>query len=375
MKVLIVVSTLSFGGAERSAGNISAILSRKHDVSILVLHGNVTYPYGGELRDLALPYNPEAGLAGKVSKFYNKFVGVRRIVNQIQPDVAIFFAEGPSIIGLWNKLAGMQTTVVTNTQIPPSQMYKGINAPLYNTMIKRLYRHAAANIALSHGVKQELSTQFNVPPAQIEVIYNPIDLQTVRQQSIEPVAEAPFGTETPVIIAVGRLAEQKNYPLLLRAFARVRRQTECKLAIVGQGHLEEELRTLTRQLEISDAVTFLGWQSNPFKFMRAATLFVLSSTFEGFGNVIVEAMACGCPVIATDCDYGPREILCSDTDQFGVLTPENDEDALTKSILSLLNDPVERNRLIQKGCERAEAFAFSAIEQRYDMLLAKIQAR
>jgi glycosyltransferase involved in cell wall biosynthesis len=214
-----------------------------------------------------------------------------------------------------------------------------------------------------------------VPPTQIEVIYNPIDLQAVQQQSFEPVTEAPFGTKTPVIVAVGRLAQQKNYPLLLRAFARVRQQTDVALAIVGQGPLEDELRALTAQLDMTDAVTFLGWQANPFKFMRAATLFVLSSAFEGFGNVIVEAMACGCPVIATDCDYGPREILCSDTDQFGVLTPENDEDALTESILGLINDPVERNRLIQKGCERAEAFAFPAIEQRYDTLLAKIQAR
>ncbi|MCO5191533.1 MAG: glycosyltransferase [Anaerolineae bacterium] len=375
MKILIVVSTLSFGGAERSAGNVSSILSRQHDVAVLVLHGNITYPHGGTLIDLGLPYQPEAGLIGKIGKFYNKFVGVRHAINQFQPDVTIFFAEGPAIIGLWNKLAWIHTKVVTNTQIPPSQMYTGINAPLYNTMIRGLYHRADANIALSQGVKQELSTQFNVPPTQIEVIYNPIDLYAVQQQSFEPVTEAPFGTETPVIVAVGRLAEQKNYPLLLHAFAHVRRQTNVTLAIIGQGPLEDELHALTAQLDIADAVTFLGWQANPFKFMRASTLFVLSSGFEGFGNVIVEAIACGCPVIATDCDYGPREILRSDTEQFGVLTPVNDEDALAKSMLDLLNDPVARNRLIQKGYKRAEAFAFPAIEQRYDTLLEKIRAR
>lgn len=370
MKVLIVVSTLSFGGAERAAANVSRILANRHEVSVLAFHGHISYPYAGQLFDLAMPYEPDAGFARKVQKLYLKYTGYRQVVRQVQPDVVLSFTEGPNIVALLNKQAGLRSRVVTNTQGPPSQHYKGVYSPVYAAMIRRLYRQADSVVALSEGVMTELATQFHVPPAKIQVIYNPMDLAQISTLSVLPVNGIWPDDTVPVVLSVGRLVPQKNPLLLLRAFASVLDRLDARLAFIGQGPLEYDLRQLARRLHVEDKIVFLGWQDNPFKYMSRASVFALSSDYEGFGNVLVEAMACGSPVVSTNCSFGPSEIL--EDGRHGLLVPVRDEQALAETLCQVLSNAKLRESLSKRGRARAEAFRINVIGDQYLRLIEAV---
>jgi glycosyltransferase involved in cell wall biosynthesis len=364
MKILMVVSTLSFGGAERAAANISRLLSQKHNVSILTLHNNTVYPYAGKLIDLNVPYNPNPNFGQKIKRFYYKSVSFRRIFKEEKPDVVLSFTEGPNLISILNKITGLKGTFIINTQIPPSRVYRGFYKYPYTILLGIFYRYADKIIALSEGVKTELIQKFNVPAGLVNVIHNPIDYEMIHTSCQESVEEDIFHDGVPVVLNVGRIVPQKNQVLLIRAFRRVRELTESRLVILGTGPLESQLRILAEQFDLKDDVHFLGWRSNPFKYMNKAAIFVLSSDYEGFGNVLVEAMACGCPVIATDCHSGPAEILKDG--EYGVLVPVGDEESLAKQTIQLLADSNLRQIFSAKGLSRAKEFDIDMIGQKYE---------
>ena len=255
-------------------------------------------------------------------------------MSQENPDVVLSFGEGQNLVSLSKRGRGRRHII--NSQNPPSLIYTGINKFIYTRLIRKLYPRADCAIALSEGVKSDLVMNFGLPEESVRVIYNPIDCKQARSEAEEEVTEPLFETGIPVILNVGRLVAQKNQALLIRSFARVRRRVPSALAFLGQGPLERELHNLARSLEVEEDVHFLGWRSNPFKYMRRAQVFALSSDYEGFGNVLVEAMACGCPVISTDCPYGPGEIL--ENDKNGLLVPVGDEAALAEAIGRMLQD-------------------------------------
>ena len=167
----------------------------------------------------------------------------------------------------------------------------------------------------------------------------------------------------PVILGTGRLVTPKDFSTLLRAFARVRVQRKARLVILGEGNRREELESLAQQLGVSADVALPGFVANPYPFMERAAVFVLSSAWEGFGNVIVEALACGCPVVSTDCPGGPSEIL--DDGAYGPLVPVGDDAAMAEAILAVLESSRDSGRL------QARAAVFSeerAIDNYSDVL-------
>jgi glycosyltransferase involved in cell wall biosynthesis len=184
----------------------------------------------------------------------------------------------------------------------------------------------------------------------------------------EPVDDiARIRGNTPVIIACGRLTYPKNYQLLLEAFARTQKQINSRLLILGQGEERTSLGELTHKLEIQDKVIFLGFQKNPFKYMAISDIFVLSSRWEGFPNVILEAMACGVPVISTRCPYGPDEVITDGIN--GILVPVGDKDVMADAIIRLLKDKKLREQLIMGGTKRAEDFRIEKMVAEYEMMI------
>ncbi len=371
MKVLIVVSSLGFGGAERTASNVSLALPNKYKVTILSFHSRRDYHYKGKLIDLKIPYEPEATFIRKIWKFYRKFIGFRMTFKEVSPDIVLSLSEGPNIIALLGKLTGLGAKFVVNTQVTPSNIYKGIYKYIYKFLISTLYGHADRVIALSKGVREELVNKFRVPGELIDVIYNPVDIRAVEAMLDEPVHDAPFNDGFPVVVNVGRLSTQKNQSVLIKAFRRVRDEVPSRLAIIGVGKLEKKLKTLVSNLGLKDDVYFLGWQSNLFKYMKRATVFVLSSDYEGFGNVIVEAMASGCPVVSTDCLAGPGEIL--DGGRFGILVPVGDDQRLAEEILKILRNQEFRRRLSASGRVRAKEFDTHFISLSYVRLFNSLK--
>lgn len=214
-------------------------------------------------------------------------------------------------------------------------------------------------IAVSHGVAEDLSQVLGYPREQIRVIYNPVVTPTLLARASETVAHPWFRPgEPPVIIGVGRLTKQKDFPNLIRAFSLLRAQRKVRLMILGEGELRGELEAMVESLALNDDVSLPGFVDNPFAYMRNAAVFALSSRWEGLPTVLIEAMACGTPVVSTDCPYGPAEIL--EHGRWGRLVPVNDPAALAAAIGEALDDPD-----VARGSERAGDFVVDRAVQLY----------
>lgn len=204
--------------------------------------------------------------------------------------------------------------------------------------IKTTYRAADTLICVSRGVAHDTRQLTGVSTQKTHFLPNTSIPPDIAGRAAEPI-DHPWlqSTDTPFILAVGRLAKPKDYPTLLRAFETLRRQRACRLVILGEGKERTALQRLARQLRIEADVTLPGYVDNPYAVMRRAALFVLSSRWEGFGNVIVEALAVGTPVVSTDCRHGPREIL--DSGRFGPLVAVGDAEGLAEAMRQTLDQP------------------------------------
>ncbi len=223
---------------------------------------------------------------------------------------------------------------------------------------RRFYPKGDGLAAVSEDVLRDLVEQVGISPGRLpmRVIHNPIDVVSIRQAAREPIAHPWFRqNKDPVILNVARLARQKNQRLLLEAVARIRSQRRVRLIILGEGPMRANLQHAVRQLGLDGCVYMPGHVENPFPYFARADAFVLSSEEEGFGLVLLEAMACGCPVIATACPGGPREILQDGRN--GALTPAGDAEALASVLTRVLDDVDYRTALIESGSRRVQEFA------------------
>lgn len=206
--------------------------------------------------------------------------------------------------------------------------------------VRRFYPGADALIGVSDGVAADLADFLGLPRDRTQVIYNAVISPNLPERAAEPLDHAWFGPgQLPVLVAVGRLGPQKDFPTLLKAFRLVRNQREARLIILGEGDDRPQLEALVHQLKLDDDVQLPGFALNPFAYLHNATVFVLSSKWEGLPTVIIEALGCGARVVATDCPSGPMEILQGG--KFGRLVPMEDPTALASAILLTLAEPSE----------------------------------
>ena len=227
-----------------------------------------------------------------------------------------------------------------------------------------LFPHAAHVVGVSQGVAEDVAAAVGVPESRLSVVYNPAVTPEVLARAAE-LPDHPWFADggPPVLLGVGRLAPQKDFPTLLEAFRLVRAERPCRLVILGEGPKRLELESLVRRLGLGEHVALPGWAENPYAFMARAALFVLSSRHEGFPGVLLEALACGCPSVSTDCLAGPAEIL----EDPALLAPVGDPDALAGVMRRALAQPREEAALRAKAArfsvERAAA-GYEAVVER-----------
>jgi glycosyltransferase involved in cell wall biosynthesis len=241
--------------------------------------------------------------------------------------------------------------------------------------VRWAYRRADAVVALSHGVGRELIADYGLDPARVVTIHNPVDIESwrLRAQAVRRAAApwGPFGGDGPVLVAVGRLIRQKGFDLLLRALARCAGAGQkAQLVIVGEGPERGALEALAQELGVAGRVLLAGFVADPAAWYAHGDIFVLPSRWEGFGHVIVEAMACGLPVIAFDCPYGPVDILGKG--KGGILVAPEDESALAAAIDSVLGDPEQRARLTAAAPGVAGRFSQQRIVMEYAHLIEAV---
>ena len=243
--------------------------------------------------------------------------------------------------------AGVATRVVLRIGNTLSQSLAGRGALrrwLRYRPIRRWYPHADCIVAVSRGVAEDVVATSGVDPARVTVIHNPVVGPDLDRMAA-PTPDHPwFGTgQPPVLLAVGRLTRQKDFATLLRAFARLRSGTVARLIVLGEGEERAALERLARELGVDGAVDFPGFVDNPYAWMGAADLFVLSSAWEGSPNALTEALYLGVPLVATDCRSGPREIL--DGGRVAPLVPVGDAAALAEAMSATLAAPPPADRL------------------------------
>ena len=281
-----------------------------------------------------------------------------------------------NLIAIWAaKLAKTTTRIIISERTNLSFQLDSLKGGKWRwkyivPVVNRTYPQAQGIVSVSKGVADDLSLLAQIPRENMTTIYNPIVTPTILEKAKEPLTHPWFSPGSPpVIIGVGRLAPQKDFPTLLRAFAKVRALRQSKLMILGHAKSESyknELLEIACQLGIEEDVQFPGFMTNPFAYMAKASVFVLSSKWEGLPGVLIQALACGCPVVSTNCLSGPAEILANG--EYGPLVPIGDPKALSEAILRTLDNPIPPETL------RARSLVFThetAVERYLDHILGR----
>ncbi|MET0240968.1 MAG: glycosyltransferase, partial [Sphingobium sp.] len=279
------------------------------------------------------------------------------------PD-AMFSSMGPQNIAAINarRFAGAKSWLgVMQHNALSDEAKAGIS--LQQRLVPIAYRFflgsADGVYAVSAGVADDMAAVTGFPRSRIGVLYNPACPENLDPAALPAIDHPYYSSGLPVVIGCGRLVAQKGWATLLRAFAKVIERRPARLVVLGVGPEEAELKALASELGLEGSADFVGFQSMPLAWMRASDLFVMSSRYEGFGNVIVEALATGTSVVSTNCNYGPSEIL--DDGKYGELVPVEDPAAMADAICRSLDAPSDPDRLIA----RAREFTVSHVVDNY----------
>jgi glycosyltransferase involved in cell wall biosynthesis len=357
LKLSIYMNDLAGGGVERMVLLMIPLLQQKAAEVTLLLHSKK-----GELLDILPPDLRVINFNTRRTLF--DLIPLWRHLRRERPDVLLTNLNHNNIVALMAKaMAGVPTRVVVcqhnalSSEAANAAHWKFRAVPYFYRLFSPF---ASAIVAVSRGVADDLAALCRIPRERISVIYNPVIADQFDERLAAPDTHPWLeDASVPVFVTVGRLVAQKDHQTLLRAFARYRSRAPARLLVLGAGPLRSELEALARELDIADAISFLGFCDNPLPYMRRAAAFVLSSRYEGFGNVIVEALGCGTPVISTDCDFGPSEIL--DGGRYGCLVPVGDPEALAIA----LSPDLRRHWPAEMLRERARVFGVGKAVDRY----------
>lgn len=354
---------LGGGGAEKTIMNIINTLDNNKFEIVLVLGTDKNNDY--------LYLVPEWIKVKHLycSKLRYCFFRLRKTIIRENPDL-IFTTMNPNnimaVIAKYSSFKNIPIIIREANNRTESRKVSKINKVI-TTII---YGYSDKIVALSKGVKDDLVYNFNIDNKKIRIIYNPVDIAYINMLKDEKVDDLDFGDSGKTIISVGRLEEQKDFFTLIKAFKLVLESIDAKLIILGKGSLEAELMKLCIDLGIEDKVTFYGFTNNPYKYVKKSDLFVLTSKWEGFGHVIVEAMAVGTPVVVTNCKSGPYEIIKDD--EFGLLTEVGNQREIASSIVRLLQDGKMQLEYSEKGIQRANDFNSEKIVREYEELFTEV---
>jgi glycosyltransferase involved in cell wall biosynthesis len=360
-RIALFLPSLACGGAQRAMLKLAGAFAESGlDVDLVVAAADGPYlshvPPQVRLVDLA------------ASRVLASLPGLVRYLRQSRPVALLSAMEYANLVALWARaLARVSTRVVVSIRSTVSQdaangqPWRGRLATAY---AGSFYKMAQGVVAVSEGVADDFAKVTGFRRACIRTIYNPVvtpELLVLAQASLSHPWFTPG--EPPVVLGVGRLTAAKDFPTLIQAFARVRSQRPARLLIIGEGEKRSELNAFVQRLGLAADVSLPGYVDNPFAYMHSCSAFVLSSISEGLPNSLIEAMACGAPVISTDCPSGPAEIL--EGSRYGLLVPVGDVDAMAAAISATLQNMPDTARTIR----RAEFFSTASSAAQYLELL------
>lgn len=380
-KILFIISTLTGGGAERALCNITSALPEDVTADILVNYETEKdYPHKGNVISLKMPVRERFSIMYQFVALIYKYFYIRRLKRENCYDACISFMDSANIV---NVLTGKKHgKIILSERINLSSCQSAGYRYIVFPLAKKLYQKADYMVSLSKGTAIDLVENFNLLKKQTITIYNGFNIDAIQEKAKE-ISPIEIERDKFYFISIGRLCKQKGQWHLLKAFCEVvEKHPESRLILCGEGAYSPMLQQMTQQLGIPDKVTFAGFQKNPFAIAAKCDVFVFTSLYEGFGNVMIESMACGLPIISTDYRSGAREILAPDTDynfqlydkieyaKYGILTPvcsgaqneneknlEKEERFLAEAMIKLIEEKELRTMYALKSIERAKDFS------------------
>lgn len=331
------------GGAERVTVNLLKGMLEK-DVQLDLVLASADGPYLSQVPKQVRLVNLAAGRVVKAIQ------PLSRYLQQNRPCALVSHLAHANVIAVAaRELARTKTRLVLvehNTlSASKSQLMR---AKLVPPLMKWFYPRADEIVGVSQAVARDLECQLGFDQGTVREIYNPVVNHQLITKSKMPVSHPWFRKDAPpVFLAVGRLSPQKDFLTLIQGFARLRKKMIARLVILGEGESRGELEATINRLGIAEDVSMPGFVENPYAYMSKANALVLSSRWEGLPTVLIEAMACGCQVIATDCPSGPAEILSAG--QYGILVPVGDSAALSLAMLQVLRSPLNQDKLMERA--------------------------
>jgi glycosyltransferase involved in cell wall biosynthesis len=369
-KVIFIIPNLGKGGAERVLVNLLENLDRNKIEPFCIFYDSKhVYPIPEDVKNFNLNLPGTQNFFKKIYRNLLRVLKIAIIIRREKPDTIFSFMNKVNLAVIISKILSRDDAklIISERNTPYFQLSDKMGS-LVKFLMKIFYFKADMIIAVSKGVKKDLVFNFNITEDKIKVIYNPLDIEKIQKLAKDNVTEHTWFLENiPMLINVASLTEKKGQQYLLSAFKILREKVRCRLVILGDGENENKLKKLAIDLGIEEDVAFLEFQMNPFKFMARASVFILSSLWEGFPNVIIEAMACGVPVISTDCHSGPNEII--DEGINGILVPPKDEKKLADAILAILRDKKLAEGFSLSGLKKIKDFSLNEIIMEYTHVL------
>ena len=374
-KISILIYSLAAGGAERQVSILLKALKNKYSITLVLMNNTIFYdiPKDTDIVFLEKSNPLESGFK-KLLKLPLLGWKYKRILQENKIDLSLSFMTRPNYINIFAKLftSNVRTVISERSQFSMQYSYNNIQSFINKKLVK-LYNYADLIVANSQGNAKDLSSKFNIH-TEIRTIYNTIDIKkinTLKNKNIE------LGTKKFVFVTVGRLDEGKNHLMMIDAM----KEVEAVLWIIGDGVLRESIKQYIIKENLQEKVILFGQQENPYKYLSKADCFVFTSNHEGFPNVLLESLACELPIISTDCQSGPREILApkSNVDfqleknyeiaEFGILTPVKDTKKLEETMRLIVNDENLRNTYQEKAKKRVDNFKIEKIIELYEGIL------
>jgi glycosyltransferase involved in cell wall biosynthesis len=353
---------LSGGGAQRRTVTLAnAFAERGHrvDLALVKEEGPLRSHVSGRVNVLELSRFGAPGLSRRTPRRVGMLLAVPALVRYLRSERPAVMLSAASHVHLGallaHRLAGVETRLVLRASNHLSREGPGKTRKrrLSTWLARRFFPRADRLIAVSESVARDLERAAGIPPEKIATIYNPVVTARLLERAEAPLEHPWFAADQPpVILGVGRLVAQKDFPTLVRAFARVRAERPARLLLLGEfkkAKRHRALQQLIEELGVAEDVQLAGFVPNPLPYMKRAAVFALSSAWEGLPGALIEAMACSCPVVSTDCPGGSAEILQQGA--LGPLVPVRDDTALAGAILALLDEPTDPERLKARAAE------------------------
>jgi N-acetylgalactosamine-N,N'-diacetylbacillosaminyl-diphospho-undecaprenol 4-alpha-N-acetylgalactosaminyltransferase len=364
----ILIYSLAGGGAERVVSILLNELQDKYDITLVLMRNKIDYDIPKSIKVLFLEdSNPVESGVKKLLKLPLLGLKYKKFCKDNNIDISLTFMNRPSYVAIFSKIFGNRVYNIISERSTPSMMYRDDNilSKISKILIKKLYPKADLIIANAEGNRIDLIDNFGIAESKVITIPNLFDLEKIEKNSNEFVTNINFNRFT--FITVGRLDEGKNHKLMINAFSKLE-DVSTQLIILGEGINREALERQIIELKLMKRVFLVGFDNNPYKYFSKSDIFLFTSRYEGFPNVLVEALACGLPVISTDCKSGPREILAPSLDvyfqlqkgielvEYGVLTPVDREEDFLESMNLLCKNKIIRDKYRNRAKDRAKSF-------------------